>query len=193
MFAPPKVRLLYFDLETKRSADEVGGWNNIKNMGMACGVVYDSIEEKSFVYDEPQAKDLVRHLQRGDLIVGFNHVGFDYAVLSGYSDVQFNALPSFDMLVDVTRLLGHRLKLDQLVTATLGDKKSADGMQSLKWVKEGKMDLVREYCKKDVEVTRRLFEYGSKEGRVYYFDRENEKIQLAVQWDISFLLSKVKR
>src|SRR5262245_28774125 len=144
MFAAPKVRILTFDLETKRSAEEVGGWNNIKNMGMACGVVYDSIEEKSSVYDEPQAKDLVTHLQKGDLIVGFNHIGFDYTVLSAYTEVRLNALPSFDMLQDVSRLLGHRLKLNSLVTATLGDTKSADGTQSLKWVKEGKMDLVRE-------------------------------------------------
>jgi len=182
IFGKPKKRVLVFDLETKRSADEVGGWNNIKSMGMACGVVHDSIENQYFTYDEVQAKDLAEHLNRGDLVVGFNHIGFDYTVLSAYSDILFKNLNNFDILQDVSNKLGHRLKLDSLVTATLGDKKSADGMQSLRWVKEGKMDLVREYCKKDVEVTKRLFDYGVKEGRVYYFDRDGEKIMLNVSW-----------
>ena len=35
-------RVQYFDLETQKSADDVGGWGNIHKMGLAVGVVWDS-------------------------------------------------------------------------------------------------------------------------------------------------------
>jgi hypothetical protein len=32
--------IVYFDLETQKSADDVGGWNNIRDMRMSVGVTY---------------------------------------------------------------------------------------------------------------------------------------------------------
>ena len=55
--------------------------------------------------------------------MGFNQLRFDYRVLSAYSDADFWSVPSFDMLVAVTATLGHRLKLDHIVQATLSTKK----------------------------------------------------------------------
>ena len=190
--ALPKRRVLVFDLETLRSAYDVGGWENLKAMGMACGVVHDSFDNQYHVYEESQVSQLVEHLKKGDLIVGFNHIGFDYGVLAGYTAENLRTLPNFDILGDVVRLLGHRLKLNSLVTATLGETKSADGIQSLQWVKEGKMDLVREYCKKDVEVTKRLFEHGAKQRRVQYYDLDGNPVTLPVDWDIETLLHNIK-
>ena len=43
-------RIVYFDLETKYSADEVGGWNHIEDMGMSVGVIWDSHDERFHVY-----------------------------------------------------------------------------------------------------------------------------------------------
>ena len=34
--------IVYFDLETQKSADEVGGWNNIRDMRMSVGVTYST-------------------------------------------------------------------------------------------------------------------------------------------------------
>jgi len=34
--------IVYFDLETQKSADEVGGWNNIARMGMSIGVTFST-------------------------------------------------------------------------------------------------------------------------------------------------------
>ncbi len=170
---PKDPNLVYFDLETARSADEVGGWANVKGMGMACGVCFDTWDGQFHVYDEKDVPRLIGHLKRADLIVGFNHLRFDYEVLSAYSSVDLRRLPNFDILEDITRILSHRLKLDSLVKATLGTQKSADGFQSLRWVKEGRMDLVREYCKKDVEVTRDLFLFGPGRGKCFSKGWEN--------------------
>ena len=73
-------RIIYFDLETKYSAEEVGGWENIEDMGMSVGVIWDSVDQQFSVYLDHQTNELVEHCKRSDQIVGFNHVGFDYRV-----------------------------------------------------------------------------------------------------------------
>ncbi|SVE19796.1 uncharacterized protein METZ01_LOCUS472650, partial [marine metagenome] len=42
----PRVQV--FDLETQKSAEEVGGWGNIHKMGLAVGVVWDSLDQEFF-------------------------------------------------------------------------------------------------------------------------------------------------
>lgn len=181
-----QYQILYFDLETLRSADEVGGWGNIKDMGMACGVVFDSKSNEYFTYEEHEVQKLVDHLCSADLVVGYNHIYFDYEVLKGYSNINFEALKNFDMMKDVEAKLGRRFKLDGLAKTTLKKQKSSDGLQSLQWVKEGRMDLVKAYCKTDVEVTKDLFLFGVENHRIYYSERD-EKKTLEVNWDIEKL------
>jgi exonuclease I len=76
-------------LKPWRGADEVGGWSNIKKMGMAVGVCYETSTKKYHVFEEHQVADLINLLRSADLIVGFNHVRFDYEVLRGYNSFRF--------------------------------------------------------------------------------------------------------
>ena len=185
-------RILYFDLETLRSAEEVGGWEQTKKMGMACGVCFDAQDEQFHCYDELSAPALIDHLRKADLVVGFNHIRFDYGVLSSYTTFDLKKLPSFDILEDITKILGHRLKLDSLARSTLGETKSANGYQSLAWVREGRMDLVRKYCKKDVDVTKNLFLFGAREGHVT-FEKNGNVIKVPVAWDPHKLIERIKQ
>lgn len=177
-------RTLIFDLETKYSADEVGGWNNIMDMGMSVGVLFDTVDNDFHVYLEHQVPALISHLRQGDLIVGFNHIEFDLRVLAGHEPSQelrhqmymeLRTLPNLDILTEVKKVLGHRLKLDSIARPTLQVGKSADGLQALAWYKEGRMDLIIEYCKQDVEVTRRVYEYAVKNGELLYESRAGIK------------------
>lgn len=179
--------VVYFDLETIRSADEVGGWSFIKKMGMACGVIYTTKTQDYHVFMEDQVMDLVHMLRAADLIVGFNHIRFDYEVLRGYSNFDFLTLPSFDMLVDLKERLGHRVKLDSVAKSTLGVAKSADGLQSLRWVKEGKLDLVVDYCKQDVKVTKEVFEHGRDHAFVN-IDNLGSPQKVSVDWKLTRLV-----
>lgn len=180
-------RIVFFDLETLREAQEVGGWGNISKMGMACAVCYDTLEDCYTHYLEKDVQELITKLRQADLVVGYNIRRFDYVVLGAYSDFNFSALPTFDMLEEVTRILGHRLKLDSIALATLGQGKSADGLQCLRWVKEGKMDLIVEYCKKDVEITRDVFWHGVQKKMLMYQNR-SERAQMAVAWDLAQII-----
>lgn len=173
--------IVYFDLETIRSADEVGGWGNIKGMGMACGVCYSTKTKEYHVYVEDEVVDLINMLKSADLVVGFNHIRFDYEVLRGYSSFNFDLLPSFDMLIDLKDRLGHRVRLDSVAKSTLGTSKSADGLQSLQWVKEGKIDKVIDYCKQDVKVTKEVFEHGL-HNQFVNIDNYGDSKKVIVDW-----------
>lgn len=189
--AKKEPNIIYFDLETMRGADEVGGWSFIKKMGMACGVCYESATKKYHIFEEHQVADLINLLRSADLIVGFNHVRFDYEVLRGYNTFDFNKLPSFDMLIDLNDRLGHRVKLDSVAKSTLGVSKSADGLQSLQWFKEGKMDLIKEYCQQDVKVTKDVFEFGIK-NKFVNIDNYGTPKKVQLDWNLDKIISKAK-
>ncbi|MDH5509130.1 MAG: DEAD/DEAH box helicase [Nitrospinota bacterium] len=185
----PEKRILFFDLETLRSAAEVGGWNNTHKMGLSVGVVYDSREKKAFRYFERDADAMVAKLLSGDLVVGFNHIGFDYGVLAGYTKINLRATaPSFDILLDVKDRLGHRLSLDHLAQATLGKGKTADGLQALAWWKEGLYDKVADYCEADVMVTKKLFEFGLEKGHLLYTLKNGEVAMIKLDWDLDAMI-----
>ena len=189
----PKIskeqRILYFDLETQKSAEDVGGWGNIHDMKLAVGVVWDSCEQEYFSYQENTALQLVEKLQTADLVVGFNVKKFDYGVLQPYADFDLDEITTFDMLIDINKKLGHRLSLNHLAENTLNAKKSADGLVSLQWYKEGKIDKIIKYCKQDVEITRDLFLYGESHGYVKYSTRSGVVKDLKVDWKTPSLIS----
>jgi len=182
------LRVQYFDLETQKSAEDVGGWGNIHKMGLAVGVVWDSLDRAFFTYEEKDSAKLVEKLRTADLAVGFNIIGFDYTVLQPYSDFDLQEINTFDMLVDVKKNLGFRLSLNHLAQHTLNAEKSADGLVSLQWYKEGKINKIIQYCKQDVEITRDLYLYGEKNGFVKYQSRSGNPRDLKVDWKTANLI-----
>ena len=170
-FIDRKSNIIYFDLETQKAAQEVGGWSNIKLLKLAVAVTYSTDNQKYTTFFEPDVDALIDQLKRADCIVGFNLKTFDYVVLAPYTPVALWRLPTFDMLEHIRRTLGFRVSLDSLAQATLGESKSADGLQSVRWWKAGKINLVAEYCRKDVEITKRLHEYACRNHHLLYTDR----------------------
>jgi DEAD/DEAH box helicase domain-containing protein len=93
-----------------------------------------------------------------------------------------HTLPTVDMLRDVHLALGFRLPLQALAEATLNESKSADGLQSVRWFRQGEIDKVIEYCQHDVEITRRLYEHGREHGHLLYWDRQGRMQEVYVNW-----------
>jgi hypothetical protein len=174
--------IVYFDLETQKSADEVGGWGNIIRMGLSVAVTYSTARGEYTIYGEKQVDDLLRELQRADLVVGFNNLRFDYEVLHGYTSMDLTQLPTLDMLVDLTATLNHRLSLDSIATATFGVEKTAEGLQAIRWYKEGKLAEIAEYCCYDVKITRLVHEYGRQNKQLFYENRFGKKLNVTVNW-----------
>jgi DEAD/DEAH box helicase domain-containing protein len=177
-------RTVLFDVETLRSAADVGGFGNCHRMGVAIAVAC-FLEEGSFAsFGERQVHELAAALRHATLVVGFNVKRFDYGVLAGYTGEDYcRTLPTLDLLEDVHLRLGFRVGLGRLALDTLGLGKSADGLQSLAWVKEGRIDLVEAYCRRDVEILRDLYLHGRREGCLFYHDqRRDVRLRLAVEW-----------
>ncbi|MGL1932437.1 MAG: DEAD/DEAH box helicase [Desulfotalea sp.] len=167
-----------FDLETKRSAEDVGGWHNISEMGMSLGVLYDSKLEEYVTYLEDEVDALVDHLCQLEMIVGFNNIRFDNQVLYGHGFTKHLQVPSLDILQVIKEKLGYRLSLDRLAKATLGCEKSADGLQALQWYKEGRIDLIQKYCKKDVEITKQVFDFALEHEHLLFVNKAQKKVRL---------------
>jgi DEAD/DEAH box helicase domain-containing protein len=174
--------IVYFDLETQKSAEEVGGWGNISKMGMSIGVTYSTARGEYTIYGEQQVDQLLTELQRAELVVGFNNLRFDYEVLHGYTSFDLSQLPTLDMLVELQATLNHRLSLDSIATATFGVEKTAEGLQAIRWFKEGKLAEIAEYCCYDVKITKLVHEYGRQHKQLFYQNRFGKKQTVPVKW-----------
>jgi DEAD/DEAH box helicase domain-containing protein len=175
--------IVYFDLETQKSAEEVGGWGRIRDMRMSLGVTFSTARAGYKIYSEAKAADLIEELRRADLVVGFNILRFDYEVLMAYSPFfDPRQVPTLDMLVDLQKSLQHRLSLDSVAQATLGIEKTSDGMQALRWFREGKLLEIAEYCCHDVKITRLVHEYGVRHKQLFFVNRFGKKLAVPVAW-----------
>lgn len=181
---PEKTGPVVFDIETQYLAAEVpGGWKNLPGMKVACVVVYDGDLKKYFVYGEKDTDECVRHLEASSLVIGFNSIGFDYGVLQGYTKVPLHKLPTLDLMADLQKRIQTRLSLSHLAQKNLGADKSADGLQSVQWWREGKRDQVVEYCKMDVKLTYDLWRLGRDQKYVVFEHKQMKTlVKCPVEW-----------
>lgn len=173
---------IFFDIETQNTFQEVGG-HHPERLKISVAVTYDTADNTFHRYREADAPKLAADLAKSDLVVGYNLYGFDYPVLQQYTDaVALATLPTVDMMVEVQKRLGFRLKLDSIATATLQVGKSADGLQAVQWWREGRIEEILKYCEQDVEVTRQIYEFGRQNRYVQYFDRHYQIKKVPVAW-----------
>ncbi len=176
------MNIVYFDLETQKSADDVGGWGNKKKMGFSFGVTYSTRDQCFRPYEEEDIPALVKELSTADQVVGFNIINFDYGVLAGYTDFDFSKINTFDLLADLHAKLGFRVGLNSLAQATLQSAKSADGLQAIDWFRAGEFAKIGIYCRQDVVVTRDLHQFGCKHQFVHYLNTAKKPVKVAVHW-----------
>lgn len=127
---------------------------------------------------EDDAPSLIAELESFTRIVTFNGNRFDLEVLRKYAPIDALRERSFDVLEELYRQLGHRVKLDQLAQETLGAAKSGDGLQAVAWWRAGEKDRVAAYCEQDVAILRDLVEHGRAKGYVIISSR-----RVMVKWD----------
>jgi DEAD/DEAH box helicase domain-containing protein len=183
-FVPRALPARYgvFDIETRRSAAEVGGWHRAERMGVSVAVLYDSGPDEYLTFQEEEMGELIARLRQLDLVVGFNNKRFDNLVLSAYTSFDLHSLPTLDILEEVKNRLGYRLTLDHLTEHTLGVKKTADGLQALQWFKEGRFDEIIRYCRDDVRITRELLLHGVEKGFLLFRSKAGHLVRCPVDF-----------
>ena len=107
-------------------------------------------------------------------IIGFNSIHFDNAVLQPYfSKLKINDLPQVDILADIYRTLGFRMKLESVAQATLGEGKSGTGLDAIRYYREGNLEALAKYCD--------VYEYGYTHGYILYTSG-GEYFRMPVNW-----------
>ena len=163
------MRIVTFDIETANWMSDTGT-NDPTDLTIALVGIHDSETNGYQSFLEHEFPRLWKILESTDMLVGYNSDHFDIPLLNKYYPGDLSRIKSLDLMKEVHQALGRRLKLDTIAEGTLGKKKSADGVQSLRWWKAGEVDKVREYCIKDVELTKQIFDYALEHGNIKYRD-----------------------
>ena len=163
------MRTVVFDIETANWMSDIGS-SDPADLQIALVAIHDSGTDTYSSYLEHELPELWKIIERTDVLVGYNSDHFDIPLLNKYYPGDLSKIKSLDLLVEVKKALGRRLKLDSLAEATLGRNKIADGLQAVRWWKEGLIDKVREYCIEDVRITKEIYDYGRKNHKLKYKD-----------------------
>lgn len=175
-----------FDVETKKAFDEVGGYHP-ERLGVSLVGAWKGEEEgegEFLTYREGELGEFFQLLEKAEVVVGFNILGFDYPVLSPYYSGDFENLPSLDMLERVEKSVGYRVSLDDLVKESLGVQKTGHGLDAIKYYHEGDWESLEKYCLQDVKVTKDLYFYGLREGKVVFKNKWNRLVEAEVDFEL---------
>ncbi len=163
------MRVITFDIETANTFQEAGS-SNPADLDIAVVAIHDSKTNEYKCFLQEDFSKLWKILEEADILVGYNSNHFDIPLLNKYFPGELTHIKSLDILAEIYNSLGRRLKLDIIAEATLGESKSANGLQSIRWWKEGKVKQVCDYCKQDVKVTRKIYEYALENKKLKYKD-----------------------
>jgi DEAD/DEAH box helicase domain-containing protein len=163
------MRRITFDIETKNFFEDVGK-NDPALLDIALVAIHDSATDAYASYLDSELGNLWPVIERADALIGFNSDHFDIPLLNKYYPGDLTAIKSIDIMKSVKDSLGRRLSLNNLAQATLGRGKIADGLQASQWWKIGEIEKIRKYCIEDVRLTKELYDYALKHGKLIYRD-----------------------
>ncbi len=163
------MRAITFDIET-RTASLVRGRLDVNELELTVIGIHDSSTGEFSSYFKEELPKLWPILEKADMLIGYNSDAFDIPVLNRYYAGDLTRIPSLDLMIEVQKVLGRRLRLQSLAEATLGRGKSGDGLKAVDWWEQGLYEKVKEYCVEDVRLTRELYDYAMKHGKLKYKD-----------------------
>ncbi len=176
-------REVVLDIETQNTFQDVGAYNpSLLKVSFVGCYFYETDTFEGFF--EPDLPKLWPRLERADRVIGYNLIGFDYPCLQSYYTGDIMRLPTVDLLVEIERRLGFRIKLDDVAQATLGVGKSGHGLMAVEYWRNGELDKLRDYCLQDVKVTRDVYEHALHHGAVAFNNRQGQRQEIPVPLEL---------
>ena len=161
---------LVFDIETQNIFSDV----RKKPVDLDISVIgiysFDTDEYIAYTIGELDALWDFMRKHRIHTLIGFNNNHFDTPLLNKYAPFNLLAYRNIDILETVRVALGRRLRLDWIAEGTIGVKKSGEGLDAVRWWKEGNIDKIKKYCLDDVDITKRVYQAGLETKKLAYMD-----------------------
>jgi DEAD/DEAH box helicase domain-containing protein len=168
------MRKITLDLETRNIFQEFG-INDPTVLDVSVVCIHDSLDDSYHSFTEGTLKDLWPILEQADMLITWNGDHFDIPLLNKYYPGDLTRIKSLDLMKEVVKVLGRRLKLDTVASATLGVNKSGSGLEAINWWRDGEVDKVISYCTDDVRITKDIYEYALAKGFLKYRDNGSIK------------------
>lgn len=144
-----------------------GGWHDHAGMGVSVIGVYDYTEDRYRVFCRDNFP-IFEEACKGKMLVGFNSIPFDNAVISADLGVALPEDHCYDILRETWAAAGLGPKfdfkthggygLDAMCKANFGTKKSGNGALAPVLWQRGQIGEVIDYCLNDVRLTKQLFD-----------------------------------
>ncbi len=163
------MRLITFDIETKNFFQDVGS-NDPKALDISVLCIHDSLDNSYKSFQEKDFPLLWPIIEKTDALITWNGDHFDIPILNKYYSGDLTKIKSIDLMKEMKDVLGKRLKLDTVAEATLGKKKSGNGMEAVYWWRNGEIDKIIKYCIEDVRITKELYDYAIANKSLKYKD-----------------------
>ncbi|MDE2212955.1 MAG: ribonuclease H-like domain-containing protein [Patescibacteria group bacterium] len=161
------MRKITLDIETSNIGSSM---SDPSQLDLALVGIHDSQNDEYVSFTLEDIARLWPILESADIVIGYNSDHFDIPILNKYYPGNLSAIRSVDLMKEIKKVLGRRLRLDNVAEATLGRKKSGSGLQAVKWWAQGEREKVRAYCLEDVRITRELYDWVRKNGSLKYRD-----------------------
>jgi DEAD/DEAH box helicase domain-containing protein len=172
---------IVFDIETQNTFQDVE--NDYKKFRISVVSIYNYATDAYQSFTEDELKNLWPILEKADRIIGYNSEHFDLPILQNYYLGDLSVFPHLDLMKVIKDSVGIRLKLSDVAEATLDNiNKSADGLQAIRWWKEGKIDEIKKYCEQDVRVTKEVYDFGRNNKQLFYKTLGGEILPFAVDF-----------
>lgn len=192
---------LVFDIETSNFFTDPGvGWNNFEALKISVVGVYSYNKDAYFCYGEDEFDKLAELFAGASKIVGFASNRYDIPVLNLLFQKMKN--PSFakatedwrealtlwnkervDLLDEIERATGKRISLSLLAEANLGVKKDQHPSEAAGMYERGEIEKLKEYCLKDVRLTKALYDIYERDRAFLVPQRETsgtKRVELGV-------------
>lgn len=181
-----RPNIIVLDLETKRTFEDVGGRDNLGELGVSLVGVFSYLHNDYQIFWEADFPKLLSLFAGKPLVVGFNHKRFDLPVLQPYfKNFDLQSLSLLDILDELNKTLGHRVSLDSVAQGTLGTRKSGHGLDAIRYWNRQELDKLQKYCLDDVRITKEIYEYGAKHGELLFMNKfSTGKLKASVSWKL---------
>jgi DEAD/DEAH box helicase domain-containing protein len=176
-------RQAVLDLETQKIFDEIGS-RNPADLGVSVVGVYFYENDEYVCYEESRIGDLEQRLSGVSRIIGFNIRRFDFPALQPYlKHIDLGQVELLDILEEIEKVLGHRVSLQSVASATLGVGKSGSGLDAIHYYRSGEIEKLKKYCLDDVRLTKDVYEYGKRNGIIHYLSKDGlNRLTTKVTW-----------